>query len=308
MSICEHYAQKDTRIRLLKQRNLGPSVARNKGIDIAKGKYIAFVDSDDYVEKDMYSILYCNAIDTNADIVICGFTRDWPDGKIEENVINFKNEEVITNDIGILKYFSKYWMGLKYANYICNKLYSRNLFFLHNVRFPDDLRFGEDRILHYILLPYINKTIYINRDLYHYVQRLDSAVYTRGNQQNLFSHYIDVYNRTIKIWDECGISRNLEVIYPVFMCRMIQGAIYTTRQANKSNDYISIMMSNAIKNSEEARKQLKSVVYGSYVTVYRSMLGLDFKEEFKMRGFALSCLLGRSGFKIWQKIYNFFWG
>ena len=71
--ICDEYAQKDERFRVIHQENAGVSAARNAGLDSAKGEWIGFVDSDDWIEPEMYQFLYTNAIDKKADVIICGY-------------------------------------------------------------------------------------------------------------------------------------------------------------------------------------------------------------------------------------------
>lgn len=285
---------------------MGVSAARNKGILISKGKYIAFVDSDDYVENDMYEILYSNAEKYDSDLTVCNFFYDWDGYKTKGNILSIQDEIVNIDDIGILKYFCKYWIGLKYANYICNKLYKKEVFSSHNVMFPENIRFIEDRMLHYMLLPYIRKVLYIDKSLYHYVQQKNSISYTHGAKVNLVDHYIKVYYAILDIWKNGKIDNELKPIYPVFLCRMLQGSIYTTRLSTNSNDYIASMIGQAIEYNVRVRKQLFLTLFGKSVTTYRKAIGLDFSEEIKMRGFALSCLLGKRGFVIWQKIYKKF--
>ena len=73
--ICMEYKQKDYRFAYSYQKKKGVSAARNRGISIAKGEYIAFVDSDDTVEKNMFEKMYCSAKDNNSDICICDYYR-----------------------------------------------------------------------------------------------------------------------------------------------------------------------------------------------------------------------------------------
>ena len=71
--ICDEYASMDKRIKVIHQKNQGVSVARNIGISIARGKYITFVDSDDYVSRDFLYSLYSDIVSCNADIAICNY-------------------------------------------------------------------------------------------------------------------------------------------------------------------------------------------------------------------------------------------
>ena len=89
--ICDEYAQKDSRIKVIHKKNEGLGMARNSGIEIATGKYIAFLDSDDRVEPNMYEILYNRIISSNADLVFCNYKSDLGNGQYV-NKIDFKNE------------------------------------------------------------------------------------------------------------------------------------------------------------------------------------------------------------------------
>lgn len=73
--MCDEYAEKYSFIKVIHQENLGPSGARNAGVDISEGRYISFVDSDDIVAEDYLKILYENAVLYNADVSMCGYVR-----------------------------------------------------------------------------------------------------------------------------------------------------------------------------------------------------------------------------------------
>jgi glycosyltransferase involved in cell wall biosynthesis len=81
-NLCDKYAQQDYRIKVIHQKNKGLGLARNAGIDIAQGKYIAFVDSDDYVSTKMYEQLYNESLKQDFDIIYCGVNSQKSNGKI----------------------------------------------------------------------------------------------------------------------------------------------------------------------------------------------------------------------------------
>ena len=164
--ICDKYMEKDKRIKVIHKDNGGLSDARNVGIEIANGKYIGFVDSDDYVEKDMYEFLYKNIKENNADIAICGRYINNADGRqiIDANpnlFIIMDTKEALIN----LNSYKGFDMSA------CDKIYKKELF--ENIRFP----FGkkcEDYYTMYKVFDKANKIIYNSNPKYHYFQRENS--------------------------------------------------------------------------------------------------------------------------------------
>lgn len=71
--ICDEYAQKDSRIKVVHKQNAGLGYARNSGLEVATGEFVAFVDSDDYVDTSMFELLYKEALKTQADAVFCAY-------------------------------------------------------------------------------------------------------------------------------------------------------------------------------------------------------------------------------------------
>ena len=86
-ALCDEYVRRDARVKVIHKQNAGLGYARNAGLDVATGEYVAFVDSDDYVDLEMYEKLYVTAIRTGSDVVYCGFNRYYS----ENNVIHYAN-------------------------------------------------------------------------------------------------------------------------------------------------------------------------------------------------------------------------
>lgn len=95
--ICDEYKTKDNRIKVIHKENGGLSSARNAGLDIARGRYIGFVDSDDFISKDMYQILYNEAEKNKADMIMCEFK------KVDKNYEAINNNLYKKSDIKLLK-------------------------------------------------------------------------------------------------------------------------------------------------------------------------------------------------------------
>nr|WP_288248025.1 glycosyltransferase [uncultured Romboutsia sp.] len=188
--IIENYAKKDNRIKVIHQQNSGPSVARNKGIRIAKGKYIGFVDSDDYIEPNMYEELYNNANNKNIEVAMCSYNEKHLYNDIEY-VIKPKldsNRIYEKEDIkqGIISTFSK---NDNYGFYsLCNKLYLKEWLIKENLTIDTNRDHGEDWWFNINVFSKLNSFVYIDKVLYNYVHSNNNSLMVkyRENQFDLF--------------------------------------------------------------------------------------------------------------------------
>lgn len=171
LAIRNSFSQKDDRVKVYHTKNLGLSNARNVGLDHANGEYVTFIDSDDYVHKDMIKTMI-NKIG-NADLVICNY----------EKVLSDSNEQ-ISQDQACLKdeYWSpeQFWQHYYWRNlhvFCCvawNKLYKLKLF--NNVRYPISM-IHEDEYIINNLINNCQKIKVIKDSLYYYVQRQGSIMH-----------------------------------------------------------------------------------------------------------------------------------
>lgn len=142
-NICEKYAKKDVRIKIIHQKNQGVSKARNVGLDRAKGKYIVFIDSDDFVEKNFLHML--NSLDD--DLVLVGY-GDYYNNKVEKIVLDENERWMIDCDEGIINFLEK-----KSSIFVWGKRYKKSIIDKYNIRFRPEMKFSEDIIFNndYIL-------------------------------------------------------------------------------------------------------------------------------------------------------------
>lgn len=198
----ERYLEKYPKIKYLEKENGGLSDARNYGLKFATGEYVAFLDSDDYVEKNTYEEMYNLAKKEKSDMVECDFIWEYPNR--------------IREDIGSL-YSSKKEMIEKARVVAWNKLIKREIIEKANLQFPVGLRY-EDVEFFYKIVPYINKVSFVKKCLIHYVQRGDSI----ANTQNIRTKEIfKVLDNVITYYKENNLyneyEQELEYIYVRFL-------------------------------------------------------------------------------------------
>ena len=189
-------------IKYLKKENGGLSSARNFGIPHSTGEYICFLDSDDYVETNMYETMYNEAVKGNFDMVECNFIWEYP------------NKTRI--DIG--QKYSSIKEALEKARVVAwNKLYKREIILNSKVRFPEGLRY-EDVEFFYEILPELGSIGYVDNPFIHYVQRGNSIINTQNERTKeiftVLDHVIEYYKEN-NLWEE--YKDELEYIYTRFL-------------------------------------------------------------------------------------------
>ena len=166
--ICDDYSKKDKRIKVIHKENGGLSDARNFGIENSKGKYICFVDSDDFIHEKYVEILYNNLKNNNADISMCHHYQF-----INYNETNDYLPEEETSIYTGLEILNRLYED--YLNNIVawNKLYKKELF--NNIKYPKGKKLEDAYIIHKL---YNNskKVVITNLELYYYIQRENSIM------------------------------------------------------------------------------------------------------------------------------------
>ena len=145
-AICDDYARKDGRVRVIHKGNSCAGVARNAGLDVAKGELIGTVDSDDYIRPDMYEKLYALMVENDADISVGEFERIDEAGNIIPMTGNRMPPEVLSNEQAIERL-----LFCKSGHYIFmwNRLYRAKIF--KDIRFPEGSRHDDTATAHRIL-------------------------------------------------------------------------------------------------------------------------------------------------------------
>lgn len=178
-SICDQYKEKDSRVTVIHKENGGQGSARNCGINICKGDYIAFVDSDDYVDVNMYKDMIEHIVNTGSDMAVCGMCahsglRDVY-SVTPKTVLLWNSAEEIVRDYLLTPYvMSTPW----------NKVYNRKMF--KTIRFPEGVAREDVYIMHH-LIGMADKGVHVGKCYYHYNIRSGSSEHSGFNPKQLIS-------------------------------------------------------------------------------------------------------------------------
>ncbi len=248
-SICDLYVKKDNRIKVIHKENGGLSDARNMGIKSARGKYITFVDSDDYLDENYVKVLYILITENNSDIAC---SRMKKTDSLNDKIIN-KNEKInIYNSIDAIK-------EILYQRNIDNsapsKLFKKDLF--ENILFPVGYAF-EDLDTMYKLFLQANKIVSTTNNYYLYYQRQGSILHTvKDKTINDLLTIIDNMNKNLISYGELKAP---------LMARTLNANFYIyNRSTNKdikenSKKYIIENRKNVLKDSNISKKTKYGII------------------------------------------------
>ena len=277
--MCDEWAKKDSRIKVIHKENSGAASARNAALDIALGDYIGFVDSDDYIEPNMLDELYDSMQSNGADISICA------NDEVDENYNFIKENKVPSDEFVITPYDC--FLNIYGANYahciIPNKLYKKEIW--QDIRFPH-LGMCEDEAV----LPYIyqkaEKIAVVNEALYHYYIEHVGSVMNKEFSEDTHLIYISILEERFDLFK----SLQMEDVYintAVEYVLRLRGAYLSLENNNSQN---SGLKKNLLK---KYRKAFKTLIGKNQLF---KIVGI--KKYFMLRLFCLSPALYKTVVKI----------
>lgn len=184
--IIDEFVQKyPNKVHSYIKENGGLGDARNFGLQFASAQYIGFIDSDDYVEHNMYELMYLKALQECADIVLCDIEYVW------EN----SNQKLQVNGLKLIEGTDIQKSAFLSPLFAWNKLYHRDLFMNSSIRYPMNLWY-EDIPVTLPLFALANKIAYVNESMVHYVQRNSSIMATKNSlkMRDIFEILSKVYD------------------------------------------------------------------------------------------------------------------
>ena len=228
LPVCEEFRKKDSRILLVDKANSGVSDTRNLGLKLASGKYVEFVDSDDYLDPDFTERLVAAAEENEADFVIAPYKMVIPAGASKpEQVLDKIQDELGVMSVArppeVREYgflpagvYDKDTFALrlmdKPASYfysvLWNKLYRRDILTGNDIQFVSEMRWAEDLVFNLRYIQYAERFVAIDKPGYYYVQNPQSICHTQinaativQNKLQVFRYYKDLYTR-LGIYEE----------------------------------------------------------------------------------------------------------
>lgn len=181
-AICDEYAAKDSRFVVIHQENGGVSRARNAGLDAARGEWISFADSDDWIEPETFALAYEAAAAHNADLV------QW-DYVFEDNGKRIVGLSLAEGPFSVSKNATYFCPSM------CHKLVLRKLIYDNHLLFPENIRLSEDRLFSFQCSLLARRAFHLNRALYHYTANASSASHNMTREM---------------IWEEVEVVKEME--------------------------------------------------------------------------------------------------
>ena len=207
-TICDEYALKDKRIKVVHKENGGAPTARNVAIEMAKSKYLYFIDSDDWIEKDYLEKMYKLMIKNDADLVVTGFLMEYSDnGKTTTYSTKSSDRIYATQEDfrkNAYKYFDNSLFGLPW-----NKLFRRDVVLKENIRFPDakwdDTHFNLDYLMN------VKRVVVSSMAKYHwYRSRPGAETMIIYSDVNMFKTRLAHYEHILQLYRHWGMENDYQ--------------------------------------------------------------------------------------------------
>ena len=240
LQVIEEYKTKFLKFKYLEQKNQGASVARNLGVNHAQGKYLLFIDADDYIEENALLSLCTVADEQSSDLVVFGHNKIYieENNRVEKYIFNIDGSGSYSNEVVL-----NMVLNFEIKGYICDKMFQVDLWKKLNLFFEYG-RYVEDwyPIVQYIM--HSSKVSIINEPIYNYVQHSNSSIHTQGIKVIKDYNYAvtNIYNL---VQNHCSwVNKDNLIKFKLMTTNEIIHEYYKINSINKKNIYSSFQLEN----------------------------------------------------------------
>ena len=224
--ILDAYEKKDKRVRVVTKPNGGLVSARKAGVSAATGKYIGFVDADDWIEPEMYERLYKLAVENNADLVSSDYIQDGNYTSVSRDAVeagvytNEKMQDLLNMAILHLKKKDK---GL--SGSLCTKLFRSDILKRVIVNIPENITMSEDKVTMISYLLECNSAVIIHEAYYHYIMHNQSMTHSEDSQYLISLNQVFQYLKSL--YSHANFSEDMRTQVELYVIQLLIKGINT---------------------------------------------------------------------------------
>lgn len=256
LEICQEYEKKDPRIFVVKQSNQGVSSARNRGLELAKGEWIGFVDSDDYLSENAYETLIRQAEGNNCDAAIMDFAYVDKDGHtVKQREYPYGDSILLSRYEAIRHQFD---IPLSIRLVMWNKVFKRDV--IQGLKYDESLKASEDTLLLHQCLMNSDRVIWVRQPLYYNVQRPGSAM--RGGLK--MQDYLD--SLSVHKMILLNVQQMFPELYDYALIFYIDTCIWKMRAQTPITKSLSKIEK---KSAKKCLRQMKKHIRDSYFSILK---------------------------------------
>ena len=265
--ILNEYAENDNRIKVYNQTNQGVSAARNTGLGKATGKYIMFVDADDYIELDMVFEMI-NKIQNENTIVFCDNKEIWSKSINERKLFIEFTEKGLDKNTVLIEIVSGR------AGLVCSKLFDKSIIDKHNIKFDKNVKMCEDQLFFLEVINHCDYFIHIPKALYNYDRRNENST-TIKYQENALENQLYVLENIEKILSDSGLPKGN-------VSALIKNRYLDAIQLCINNE----VFNTKISNIKEKRKKIRNIISNDKLSnIIKTIPSTNLKTKIIKKGF-----------------------
>ena len=264
--VLREYETKDSRINVYSKQNEGVSLSRNFGMDRAQGKYLMFVDADDWIDKNTCEIAYEKAEKEQADLVMWSYIREFKENSLPKNI--FEKEEITFEDDQIRGLHRRFFglvgnelAQVESADALCpvwGKLYRRDIIEDNGIVFTDIRKIGtyEDGLFNLEVFEHIHKVVYMQKYFYHYRKYNENSI-TSQYKEKLFDQWNHMYDLMFKYIKDKHLDKSYVTAVNNRICLGILGQGLNLMECDKKHKNREIKKILSTKRYREAYQQFE---------------------------------------------------